>query len=52
MPYIVRAPTGKETMAVAKNTPMKFIGDAYIHGLMKGEAMERISFKFEDIVLI
>ena len=52
LPYIVRAPIGDETLAVGKGTPMEFIGDAYIHGLVKGEAMRRTSLKFEDIILI
>ena len=52
LPYIVRAPVGKEGMVVGKRTPLEFIGDAYVHGLVKGEAMRRTSLKFEDIVLI
>ena len=52
LPYIVRASISKETLMVGKGTPLEFIGDAYVHGLMKEEAMRRTSLKFEDIILI
>ena len=52
LPYIVRAPIGKEIPVVGKGTPLKFIGDAYVHGLVKGEAMRWTSLTFENIILI
>ena len=52
LPYIVRAPKGEEEPGMIEKTRWHFIGDAYVHGLMKGEATRRTSLKFENIVLV
>lgn len=54
LPYIVREPVSRgHTQPLAgQGTPFEFIGDAYVHGLMKGEAVRRKSLNFEDITFV